>query len=138
MIKKKDSNQEDKKTWEDYIKNPSDIYDKDQGTFNNIQRRGRFKFDLHGFTLDDANHKVKEIIEYCIKNKYRELLLITGKGIHSTSENDAYVSKYLGKLRYSVPEFLKNSDLKKYIISINDAEKKDGGEGAILIKLKNL
>ena len=41
-------------------------------------------------------------------------------------------------MRYSVPEFLKNSDLKKYIISINDAEKEDGGEGAILIKLKNL
>ena len=32
MIKKKDPNQEDKKTWEEYIKNPSDIYDKDQGT----------------------------------------------------------------------------------------------------------
>ena len=138
MIKKKDSNQEDKKTWEDYIKNPSDIYDKDQGTFNNIQRRGRFKFDLHGFTLDDANHKVKEIIEYCIKNKYRELLLITGKGIHSTSDKDAYISKSLGKLKYSVPEFIKSSELNKFIISINDAEKKDGGEGAIIIKLKNL
>ena len=138
MIKKKDPNQEDKKTWEDYIKNPSDIYDKDQGTFNNIQRRGRFKFDLHGFTLDDANHKVKEIIEYCIKNKYRELLLITGKGIHSTSDKDAYISKSLGKLKYSVPEFIKSSELNKFIISINDAEKKDGGEGAIIIKLKNL
>ena len=138
MIKKKDSNQEDKKTWEDYIKNPSDIYDKDQGTFNNIQRRGRFKFDLHGFTLDDANHKVKEIIEYCIKNKYRELLLITGKGIHSTSDKDAYISKSLGKLKYSVPEFIKSSELNKFIISINDAEKRDGGEGAIIIKLKNL
>ena len=138
MIKKKDPNQEDKKTWEDYIKNPSDIYDKDQGTFNNIQRRGRFKFDLHGFTLDDANHKVKEIIEYCIKNKYRELLLITGKGIHSTSDKDAYISKSLGKLKYSVPEFIKSSELNKFIISINDAEKRDGGEGAIIIKLKNL
>ena len=138
MIKKKDPNQEDKKTWEDYIKNPSDIYDKDRGTFNNIQRRGRFKFDLHGFTLDDANHKVKEIIEYCIKNKYRELLLITGKGIHSTSDKDAYISKSLGKLKYSVPEFIKSSELNKFIISINDAEKRDGGEGAIIIKLKNL
>ena len=29
MIKKKDSNQEDKKIWEDYTKNPLDIYDKD-------------------------------------------------------------------------------------------------------------
>ena len=138
MIKKKDSNQEDKKTWEDYIKNPSDIYDKDQGTFNNIQRRGRFKFDLHGFTLDDANHKVKEIIEYCVKNKFKELLLITGKGNHSTSDEDIYISRHLGKLKYSVPEFIKTSELKRFIISIKDAEKEDGGEGAIIIRLKNL
>ncbi len=139
MIKKKDSNQEDKKTWEEYIKNPSDIYDKDQGNSNSIQRRERYKFDLHGFTLDDANDKVKEIIKHCVKNKFKEILLITGKGIHSTNEEDTYVSKNLGKLKYSVPEFIStNSDLNKLIISINDAEKKDGGEGALIIKLKNL
>ena len=138
MIKKKNLNQEDKKTWEQYIKNPSDIYDKEQGTYSNIQRRERYKFDLHGFSLDQANSKVKEIVEHCVENKFKELLIITGKGIHSTSDEDAYISKNLGKLKYSVPEFLKTSDLNKFIISINDAEKKDGGEGAIIIKLKNL
>ena len=139
MIKKKDPSQEDKKTWEEYIKNPSDIYDKDQNVSNSIQRRERYKFDLHGFTLDEANNKVKEIINHCIKNKFKEILLITGKGIHSTNEENTYVSESLGKLKYSVPEFIRtNSDLNKLIISINDAEKKDGGEGALIIKLKNL
>ena len=138
MIKKKDPSQEDKKTWEEYIKNPSDIYDKDQGASNSIQRKERYKFDLHGFTLDEANNKVKEIIEYCLKNKFKELLLITGKGIHSTIDEDVYISKNLGKLKYSVPEFIKTSELSKFIISINDAEKKDGGDGAIIIRLKNL
>ena len=138
MIKKKDPSQEDKTTWEEYIKNPSDIYDKDQGATNNIQRRERYKFDLHGFTLDEANNKVKEIIEYCVKNKFKELLLITGKGNHSTSDENIYISRHLGKLKYSVPEFIKTSELKKFIISINDAEKKDGGQGAIIIKFKNL
>ena len=138
MIKKKDPKYEDKKTWEEYIKNPSDIYDKDQGTFSNIKRRERYKFDLHGFTLEEANSKVKEIIEHCIKNKFKELLLITGKGIHSSSDEDAYISKSLGKLKYSVPEFIKTSELSKFVVSINDAKKKDGGEGAIIIKLKNL
>ena len=137
MKKKKESLQEDKKTWEDYIKNPSDIYDKDISS--KIQRRERYKFDLHGFTLDDANSKVKEIIHYCIKNKFRELLLITGKGMHSTSDENVYISMKLGKLKYSIPEFIKtDSELNKLIISIDDAEKKDGGEGAIIIKLKNL
>ena len=139
MIKKKYPTQEDKKTWEEYIKNPSDIYDKDQNASNNILRKERYKFDLHGFTLDEANRKVKEIIDHCIKNKFRELLLITGKGIHSTSDKDVYISKDLGKLKYSVPEFIKtNSELNKFIISINDAETKDGGQGALIIKLKSL
>ena len=88
--KKKDTNQEDKKIWEDYIKDPSDIYDKDQVVSDNNQIRGRYKFDLHGFTLDEANSKTKEIIEHCVKNRFKELLLITGKGIHSTSDKDAY------------------------------------------------
>ncbi len=139
MIKKKDRKQEDIKIWEDYTKNPSDIFDKDLDTSNNINRRERYKFDLHGFTLDEANIKVKDIIEFCSKNKFKELLLITGKGIHSTTDKDAYISKNLGKLKYSVPEFIKtNSELNKLIVSINDAERKDGGEGAIIIKLKNL
>ena len=138
MIKKKEFSQKDKKVWEDYIKDPSDIYDKEKNISNNTQRRERYKFDLHGFTLDEANNKVKEIIENCVKNKFKEILLVTGKGIHSTSDDDAYISKSLGKLKYSVPEFIKTSELNKFIISINDAEKKDGGEGAIIIKLKNL
>ena len=139
MIKKKEPNQEDKKTWDEYIKDPSDVYDKDQGVSDNIQRKKRYKFDLHGFTLDEANHKVREIIEHCVKDKYKKLLLITGKGIHSTSDENAYIAKDLGKLKHSVPEFIRNnSELNKYIISINDAQKKDGGEGAIIIKLKNL
>ena len=138
MKKKKESNQEDKKIWEDYIKNPSDIYDKDIN-LSKTQRRDRYKFDLHGFTLDEANIKVREILQHCIKNRFRELLLITGKGMHSKNEEDAYVSKDLGKLKYSVPEFIKtNTDLNKLIISISDAKMKDGGEGAIVIKLKNL
>ena len=139
MTKKKTSNQEDKKAWEEYVKNPSDIYDKDLDLSNSIKRRERYIFDLHGFSLDEANSKVKEIIEHCIKNKFKELLFITGKGIHSTSDKDAYISKDLGKLKYSVPDYIKtNSELNKLVVSINDAEKKDGGEGAILIKLKNL
>ena len=139
MIKKKKPNQEDRKIWEDYIQNPSDIYDKEKDTSYNIQRKEIYKFDLHGFTLDEANNKVEEIINFCIEKKFKELLLITGKGIHSTTDEDTYISKDLGKLKYSVPEFIKtNSKLKKFIVSINDAEKKDGGEGAIIIKFKNL
>ncbi len=139
MIKKKDLDQDDKKAWEEYIKNPSDIFDKDKNYSNKNQRKERFKYDLHGYTLEDANRKVKEIIFLCKENKYKEILLITGKGLHSTNDKDIYISKNLGTLRYSVPEFIKSSEeLSSLIISIAQADIKDGGEGAILIKLKNL
>ena len=140
MTKYKDLSPEDKKNWEDYIKNPSDVFDKDKtNSINTEKKKSRFRFDLHGFTLDQANKKVKEIIFSCVEKKYKEVLLITGKGKHSKNDKDIYTSKDLGKLKYSVPEFI-NSDqeLSSLIISIQDAKIKDGGEGAIIIKLKNL
>jgi len=137
--KKKDVDQENVTAWEEYIKNPSDIYDKEKNNSKHNSRRERFKFDLHGFTLDDANRKIREIIFFCKEKKYKELLIITGKGIHSTNDNDVYVSKNFGKLKYSVPEFIKSDEeLNKLILSVTEADINDGGEGALLIKMKNL
>ena len=139
MIKKKNISQEDINTWKNYIKNPTGVTDKD-----NIQKGSqldhyRFKYDLHGFTLLEANEKVKEIILLCVKKNYKEILFITGKGIHSNTEKNVYASKDLSKLRYSVPEYIKSDlDLSKHIVSISSADKIDGGDGAIIIKLKKL
>ena len=139
MIKKKNLSKKDIETWETYIKNPSDVYDKDKNNQKNHSRKERFRFDLHGYTLDKANERVKDVIFSCIKSKYKEILFITGKGLHSTSDNDAYVSKDFSKLKYSVPDFIKSDDdLNKFVFSISDADVKDGGKGAILVKLRNL
>ena len=138
MIKKKYLSKEDKKVWEDFIKNPSDIFDKDK-SYLKRNKNQRFKFDLHGFALDEANKKVKEIIINCFEKKYKEILLITGKGMHSSNEKDTYVSKDLGKLKFSVPDFIKtDEELSKLNLSISEADLKDGGEGAIIIRLRNL
>ena len=138
MIKKKDLPDKDKKAWEDYTKNPTDIYDKEKENLNNNKKKERFRFDLHGFTLDSANQKVLEIINFCLKKKYKEILLITGKGLHSMTDDDTYVSKNLSKLKYSVPDFINNNDINNYVLSVSEATIKDGGAGAILIKLKKL
>ena len=138
MNKKKDLSRADVKVWEEYTKNPTDIYDKERN-FKGSKKNKRFKFDLHGFTLEEANLKVKELIFFCSMKSYKEILFITGKGIHSTNDQNIYSSKDLGKLKFSVPEFIKSDqELTKLIISIEEADVKDGGEGAILIKLKNL
>ena len=81
---------------------------------------------------------MKEIILSCIQKNYKEILLITGKGIHSKNDLDMYSSKDFGKLKFSVPDFINSDqDLNKLIISINEADPRDGGEGAVLIRLKN-
>ena len=139
MIKKKNISQEDINTWKNYIKNPTDLIDKDSFKNENTSDNNRYKYDLHGFTLLEANEKVKEIILSCVKKNYKEILLITGKGIHSNTEQDVYASKDLSKLRYSVPEYINsNLSLSKHIVSISEADKKNGADGAIIIKLKKL
>tara|TARA_B100000767_G_C19711195_1_gene512866 strand:- start:1027 stop:1446 length:420 start_codon:yes stop_codon:yes gene_type:complete len=139
VIKKKNLTQEDKEAWDSFTKSPSNIYDKEQENKKEISRKNRFKYDLHGFTLEDANKKVKQMILSGVGKKYKEILLVTGKGLHSTTDEDTYVSKDLSKLKFSVPNFINNSnELNKYVISISEASFKDGGAGAILIKLKYL
>ena len=59
MKKKRELSQEDKKTWEKYIKDPKDIFDKERNNSNQKLEKNRYKFDLHGFTLEAANLKVK-------------------------------------------------------------------------------
>ncbi len=138
MIKKKEISQKDLDTWQEYIKNPDDIFDKDSEN-KNQRKKYRFTYDLHGYSLQEANKKTKEIILFCLEKKYKEILLITGKGMHTENEKEVFVSKEFSKLKYSVPNFIKTDlDLSKHISSISNAKRKDGGEGAIIIKLKSI
>ena len=137
-MKKKDSlTQKDKEDWGNFLKDTSRVPDKDQTTHPDSVKN-RFRFDLHGLSLDEANKRVKEIVKSCSENNYKEILLITGKGLHSNQE-DVYKSSDLNKLRFSVPDFI-NSDpeISKLILSMANPSYKEGGEGALLIKLKKL
>ena len=138
MKNKKILSRKDLKDWKEYLKNPKDLIDKDSQSNSTNTNKGRFAFDLHGHSLVEANKKVDEIVKFCTQKKYSEILLITGKGIHSKSDN-VYESKDFSKLRHSVPEYLNtNDEIKKFILKISTALDNDGGDGAILIKLKKL
>ena len=41
-----------------------------------------------------------------MKTKFINLIIVTGKGLHSKNDKDPYVSKDLGILKYSIPDFL--------------------------------
>ena len=131
-------NYSDKKDWENYVSNPKDIFDKDLKLNKTFQNQ-RYKFDLHGYSLLEANLKVKEIINFCLSKDYKEILLITGKGIHSNTNSNVYASKDMSKLRYSIPDYINSEEeIKNKILSIRSAPKEYGGDGALIIKLKKL
>jgi len=137
--KKEDISDAEKKLWEEYLEDPKDLFDKELEHKFFSNKVDRYRFDLHGFTLLEANKKVRELIIHCHENSYKEILLITGKGLHSNTDQNTYVSKELSKLKFAVPEYIKTQkDLLDKVVSIEPARIKDGGEGAIIIKLKKL
>ena len=137
MKKKVPLSQKDQEDWKNFLEDTSRIPNKDQQN-STESKNNKFRFDLHGLTLDEANNKVKEIIKSCYERNCREILLITGKGLHS-NHDDIYKSSDFSKLRFSVPEFV-NSDpeISKMILSIGNPSQREGGEGVLLIKLKKL
>ena len=139
MKKEEDLTDLNKAQWEEYLKDPKDVFDKEKIHQKLYDRNYRFRYDLHGFTLQGANKKIRELIINCQEKGFKEILLITGKGLHSNTDQNTYVSKELSKLKFSVPEYINsNKNLLDKIYSMEQASIVDGGEGAIVIKLKKL
>ena len=126
----------DKKDWNRFISSNEKLPNKD---FEN-QKKKNLKvrsIDLHGYTLDEANKTIEDFINKAFSENINKLIIVTGKGLHSQNEKDPYVSKDLGILKYSVPEFINNNvSLMKMINEITDAKIEDGGGGAFYIFLK--
>jgi len=128
----------DKKDWESFLSKNEKLQNKDI-TFTKNKNLKTKSIDLHGYTLDEANKAIEEFIYKSYEKKVNKLIVITGKGLHSDNEKNPYISKKLGILKHSVPEFiLQNKNLMKIINEIKDAKIEDGGSGAFYIYLKKL
>jgi len=138
-VKKKYSvTSKDKKDRFTFTKHLENVYDKDIDLIKPNTRTNRIrKLDLHGISLDQANKIVKKFIIESFKNKYKKLLIITGKGLRSKVHKNPYLSEQMNVLKYSVPAFIKNDeDLFNKIKKMSNADLKDGGEGAFYIFLR--
>ena len=125
-----------KKDWENFINSKDKLPNKDL-KFQIKKTNKTSLIDLHGYTLDGANKVMEDFINKAYLENVNKLIVVTGKGLHSKNEKDPYVSKDLGILKYSVPEFISNnSNLMNMISEISDAKLEDGGEGAFYIFLK--
>ena len=127
----------DKEDWHKFINSTDKLPNKDFKYQKNKNLKVR-SIDLHGYTLDEANKTIENFINKAFSENIKKLIVVTGKGLHSENEKDPYVSKDLGILKYSVPEFIINNDsLMNMINEITDAKIEDGGGGAFYIFLKN-
>ena len=129
---------EDLKVWNKFtsskqtVENKDRYLDKKKTSIQKIR-----KIDLHGLSLDEANKKIKTLINKYFAEGVEKIIIITGKGLRSKIIDDPYVSKDLGILKNSVPDYIKtNLKIKNKIKSISKAEIRDGGEGAFYIFLK--
>ena len=131
-----DITEKDKKDWENFLSSDEKLPNKDFKKSNHKIFKTK-SIDLHGYTLEEANKTIEEVIHKSFKEKINKLIVVTGKGLHSQNEKDPYVSKELGILKYSVPEFIENNkNLMSIINEIKDASIEDGGSGAFYIFLK--
>ena len=128
----------DKKDWKDFLDSSEKLQIKDLDQLNNriIPERS---IDLHGYTLDEANKKISEFIEYCYLNKVKKVNVITGKGMRSKNLEDPYQSKDLSILKYSVPEYIEsNTELMNKIIKIDFEAVNSPSKGSFNIFLKTI
>ena len=129
----------DKKDWQNFVLSKNKVQNKDSKIIKNKNKKEAIKtIDLHGFSLDNANKVIEELIVRFFEESVNKIIVITGKGLRSKNTSNPYVSKDLSILRYSVPEFIQSrTNLMKTIKQIKEADIEDGGEGAFYIYLKN-
>ena len=126
----------DKLDWEDFLSSKNKLPNKDI-EFKNKKNLNSRSIDLHGYSLDEANKLIEKFIYKSYSENISKLIVVTGKGLHSSVEKNPYVSKNLSILKYSVPEFISgNQNLMKIINDFQDASIEDGGSGAFYIYLR--
>ena len=136
MIKK--ISNKDKEDWDKFIKDNEKIPNKDFVSKRVIRSEKIKKIDLHGYTLEESNKAVEQLIKEYFSEEVTKIIVITGKGLRSKNIENPYLSKDLSILKYSVPEFIENNkNIMQMIIETTDAKIEDGGSGAFYIYVKN-
>lgn len=91
-----------------------------------VQIEGRI--DLHGLTQAEAHRALDAFLDASWRAGKREVLVITGKGTRADGS--------IGVLRQEVPRWLNEQPNRAKIVAFSHAAPKDGGEGALYVRLK--
>ena len=101
-------------------------------------KREEFKpeavLDLHGTTENQAFEKVEDFIAKCYNRGMRCIIIVTGKGLPHSEDDDIFATK--GILKKSVPQWLNLPHLRSAILIYKHPSAKLGGNGALYILLR--
>ena len=61
----------DKKDWNNFINSKNKLENKDKAFYIHNNTQSKMSIDLHGYTLDQANNKVRELILNCFEKGIR-------------------------------------------------------------------
>ena len=135
---KKKISSKDKKDWLKFLESKEKVYDKESNFTKSYNKTKKQTIDLHGYSLKDANLKIKNFINNSYEKNIKEITIITGKGTRSKIESNPYLSKDLSILKHSVPSFITSQvDLMSKIKNINLKDIEDSSKGSFTIYLKN-
>ena len=145
-VKNKIQNKEDreKKTKDNKVKK-SNKYALEFGISNKKLRKGKIpidkKIDLHGKTISQAENIFFETVYNNYYQNKRCLLFITGKGLVNKNKDTKEMFQgtpklFYGKIRESFMRWVTKPELLKFILSVERASTKDGGDGAFYVYLR--
>ena len=80
-----DPSDKDNKDWENFLSSNEELIDKDKRLEKNKVKRVK-TFDLHGYSLDQANKDIEDLIYDSFNKGISKLIIVTGKGLHSENE----------------------------------------------------
>ena len=102
-------------------------------------RRGQVdiegRIDLHGMSQNQAYDALLRFIPSAHAHGKRCLLIVTGKG-HQRHGDTSLLNRTPGVLRQKTPQWLSDPPLAKYVLDVQNAKPKDGGEGALYVLLR--
>jgi DNA-nicking Smr family endonuclease len=94
------------------------------------------RLDLHGMRQRDALAALRKFLKWAQANDYRNVLVITGKGLARDEKTSFFEEDARGVLRQAVPQWLSHGDLAPLIVSFAEAPRRLGGEGALYVRLR--
>ncbi len=92
-----------------------------------------YRLDLHGSTFEQARRRVDNCLSERIASGDRLLLFITGRGGRKLASETAPEP---GAIRAALPDWVRSGRFSHRIVTVSQAHRSHGGEGAFYVYLK--